>query len=269
MKKQSALSEAMKSIFNIAVFVIVFILALVVYYKVMGDPANFQGNNPENHPMKGNLLGTIYKGGFIVPLLMTLAVVTLVFFVERYITITIAKGKGNMVNFISDIKVMVAEGKLDEAMTRCDKQKGSLANVLRAGIKRYKEMKEDKVMTKDQKIVSIQKELEEASALETPMLSKNLVILSTNSSIGVLVGLIGTVLGMIKAFSALATAGAPDSVALSTGISEALINTALGIITSTLSIIFYNVFNTMIDGITYRIDEAGFTIVQSFAANEK
>jgi len=98
------------------------------------------------------------------------------------------------------------------------------------------------------------------------MLEKNLVILATFASVATLLGLLGTVLGMIKAFSALATAGAPDAVALSTGISEALINTALGIGTSALAIISYNYFTTKIDGLTYGIDEAGYSIAQSFAA---
>jgi biopolymer transport protein ExbB len=80
-------------------------------------------------------------------------------------------------------------------------------------------------------------------------------------------GLLGTVIGMIKAFSALATAGAPDAVQLANGISEALINTALGIGTSALAIIFYNYFTTKIDKLTYSIDEAGVAIVQNFAAN--
>ena len=74
---------------------------------------------------------------------------------------------------------------------------------------------------------------------------------------------------MIKAFSALASAGSPDSVALANGISEALINTALGIGNSAIAIIMYNVFTTKIDKITYTIDEAGFSIVQQFASAHK
>ena len=112
-------------------------------------------------------------------------------------------------------------------------------------------------LEKDQKVLAIQKEIEEATSLELPMLEKNLVILATISSVATLMGLLGTVFGMIRAFSAIATAGAPDAVALSTGISEALINTALGISTSAIAIIAYNYFTTKIDGLTYGIDEAG------------
>jgi biopolymer transport protein ExbB len=100
------------------------------------------------------------------------------------------------------------------------------------------------------------------------MLSKNLVILSTCASIATLVGLIGTVVGMIKAFSALASSGAPDANALATGISEALINTALGITGSCIAIIVYNIFTSQIDRITYGIDEANFSILQTFAAKK-
>jgi biopolymer transport protein ExbB len=124
-------------------------------------------------------------------------------------------------------------------------------------------------MDKDQKIVAMQKELEEATSLELPMLSKNLVIISTCASVSTLVGLIGTVLGMIKAFSALAQAGAPDAVALANGISEALINTALGITGSTVAIIMYNYFTTQIDQLTYKIDESGYSLVSTFESKTK
>ena len=86
---------------------------------------------------------------------------------------------------------------------------------------------------------------------------------STCATIATLFGLIGTVFGMIRSFAALANAGAPDTTALATGISEALINTAIGIISSVVGIIMYNYFSTRVDAITYSMDEAGFSIVQS------
>jgi biopolymer transport protein ExbB len=119
---------------------------------------------------------------------------------------------------------------------------------------------------KESKITAIKQELEEAAALELPMLSKNLVILSTCASIATLVGLIGTVLGMIRSFSAMANAGAPDTTALSVGISEALINTALGITGSCIAIIMFNYFSNRIDTLTHGIDEAGFSVASTFAA---
>ena len=176
------------------------------------------------------------------------------------------KGKGSLDTFVADIQSLTSKDKVEEAITVCDKQQGSLANVVKAGLLRYRDLENDKSLEKDQKITSMKQALEEASALELPMLSKNMVILSTLASISVLIGLIGTVLGMIRAFMALAQAGAPDALALATGISEALINTAFGITGSTLAIIFYNYFSSQIDGFTFKIDEAGFSLTQTFAA---
>ncbi len=120
----------------------------------------------------------------------------------------------------------------------------------------------------EQKVLAIQKEVEEATALELPMLEKNLVFLSTIASVATLIGLLGTVIGMIRSFAALGDSGGGEAAAsnFQQGISEALYNTALGIGTSAVAIIMYNVFTTKIDGITYGIDESGFTLTQSFAS---
>jgi biopolymer transport protein ExbB len=185
------------------------------------------------------------------------------------ITLSRAKGKGRLNTFVRQLQLLLAEDKIEEAIVACDKQRGSLANVMKAGLARYRDLQNDKELEKDQKILSIQKSFEEATALELPMLSKNMVIFSTLASISVLIGLIGTVLGMIRAFGALAQAGAPDALALSTGISEALVNTALGITGSTLAIIAFNYFSSNIDAYTYKIDEAGFSLTQNFAASLK
>ncbi|MCE1189888.1 MAG: MotA/TolQ/ExbB proton channel family protein [Ignavibacteria bacterium] len=245
---------------------IIFVISFTLYYKVLGNPGNFQGNNPMNHPLPGNVLGIVYKGGIIVPILMGLLLMVLTFIVERFITIFKAKGKGRVPVFVAKIHSLLSKDDVSTAIAECDKQRGSVANVVRAGLTKYEEMLSDKVLNKDQKIVAIKQEFEEATSLELPMLEQNLVILATIASIATLMGLLGTVIGMIKAFSALATAGAPDAVALANGISEALINTALGIGTSALAIIFYNFFTTQIDKLTYAIDEAGVAITQKYAA---
>ena len=182
-------------------------------------------------------------------------------------TIGKAKGKGNITSFVRSIQSMVEQNQLDDAIAACDKQQGSLANVVRAGVEKLKVINADSSLDKDAKEVAITKEIEEATSLELPMLSKNLVIISTCATIATLFGLIGTVFGMIRSFAALANAGAPDTTALATGISEALINTAIGIISSVIGIIMYNYFSTRVDAITYSMDEAGFSIVQSVSSH--
>jgi len=253
-------------IFASIVIPVAILVGVLIYLFILGNPANFEGNNPENHPLPGNYLGVVYKGGFIVPILISLNLMVLTFAIERFLTISKAKGNKGIEQFVRTIRQRLNQKDINGAIAACDAQKGSVANVVRSGLGKYREMELDRELPKDQKILAIQKEIEESTALELPMLEKNLVIISTIASISTLVGLIGTVLGMIKAFAALATAGSPDAVALANGISEALINTALGITGSTIAIIAYNYFTSKIDALTYSIDEAGFSIIQTFAA---
>jgi biopolymer transport protein ExbB len=268
-KQGRSFKEALQNVFATSAILIAFIISYLLFIKIMGSPVNFEGNNPEGAAKSGNYLGIIYKGGYIVPILMTCILTLIIFTFERFITLARAKGKGRLNTFVRKLQALLAEDKIEEALEACDKQRGSLANVMRAGLSRYRDLQKDKELEKDQKILSIQKSFEEAEALELPMLGKNMVIFSTLASISVLIGLIGTVLGMIRAFAALAQAGAPDALALARGISEALINTAFGITGSTLSIIMFNYFSSTIDSYTFQIDEAGFSLTQTFSASLK
>ena len=224
---------------------------------------------PKHSGPKTGLNG-IYDGGIVVPLLIANLLVVVTFVVERLLTISKASGNGSISEFIRQVQFHLANKDVDKAIAACDKQKGSVGNVMKAGLRKYKEMITNGELDTEQKVLNIQKEVEEATALELPMLEKNLVFLSTIASVATLLGLFGTVLGMIKSFSALGEAGGGDAAReLSKGIAEALYNTALGIGTSALAIIFYNIFTTKIDAITFGIDESGFTLTQSFAANYK
>jgi biopolymer transport protein ExbB len=176
-----------------------------------------------------------------------------------------ARGTGSVDKFVQNVRALLNNGQIDAAIAACDKQKGSVGAVMRAGLMKYKVLESDHTMDKETKVTALKQELEEATSLELPMLSKNLVILSTSASLGVLIGLLGTVSGMIKSFSAMA-AGVPDPAQLSVGISEALVNTFLGILASALAILLYNFFSNRIDQLTYGIDEAGFSVAQTFAS---
>jgi biopolymer transport protein ExbB len=153
-------------------------------------------------------------------------------------------------------------GKIDEAMKTCDGQRGSAANIIRTGLDRYKQIVDDKSLDPEKKMSETQRAIEEATSLETPLLERNLVALSTIASIATMLGLLGTTIGMIRAFQALATAGAPDAIQLSIGISEALVNTALGLFAAVIGIVMYNFFTTKVDNFTYMIDEASYNVVQ-------
>jgi len=251
------------------------ILGYLLWRFVIGADSNFTQTDksggfwPNHMGPKGNL-PRMYEGGIIVPILIGLLLTVITFVVERLLTVSKAAGKGNIAEFIRKVQFHLANKDVDKAIAECDRQKGSVGNVMKAGLRKYKEMIVNTELDTDQKVLNIQKEVEEATALELPMLEKNLVFLSTIASVATLLGLLGTVVGMIKSFSALGESGGGEAAQkLSQGISEALYNTALGIGTSALAIIMYNVFTTRIDGITYGIDESGFTLTQSFAANYK
>ncbi len=258
------------------------LLGYIIWRFLLGSGSNFKvpdatggfwpsHKDPWEKGIVPKGLAMMYEGGIIVPILIGCLLTVITFVIERLLTVSKATGAGNIAEFIRRVQYNLANKEVDKALAECDKQKGSVGNVMKAGLRKYKEMITNTELATDQKVLNIQKEIEEATALELPMLEKNLVFLSTIASVATLLGLLGTVLGMIKSFSALGSesGGAGAAGELSKGISEALYNTALGIGTSALAIILYNVFTTRIDGITFGIDESGFTLTQSFAANYK
>ena len=252
--------------------VVCIIAGYLIWRFIMGAADGFE--NPDKkggfwpgHKDPKDALHRMYEGGIIIPFLIGMLLMVIVFSIERYLTIRKALGNGSISDFIRKVQYHLANRNVDAALSECDKQRGSVGNVMKAGLRRYKEMINESGINTDQKVISIQKEVEEATALELPMLQKNLLFLSTITSVGTLVALLGTVIGMIKSFSALGKEGGAGAAAeLAVGISEALYNTALGIGTSALALIMYNVFTTKIDSITYGIDESGFTLTQSFAS---
>jgi len=252
--------------------VICFIAGFCIWRFILGNPSNFSqpdlsgGFWPQHKGPKGGLV-RMYEGGIIVPILIATLLTVITFIIERILTISKATGSGNIAEFIRKVQYHLANKNVDQAISECDRQRGSVGNVMKAGLRKYKEMISNTELDTEQKVLAIQKEVEEATALELPMLEKNLVFLSTIASVATLLGLLGTVLGMITSFAALSQEGGGGAAAeLSRGISEALYNTALGIGTSAFAIIFYNIFTTKIDSITYGIDESGFTLTQSFAS---
>ena len=272
-KKQSQGFTGIKSGFT--VIILCCIIAVCIYLFVFGSACNFKGDigaafvcmsDAEAFEPAG-LIGTVYMGGFVVPIIWTLLFSVIAFSIERYFAIRNAYGRSSLTKFVADIKAALQANDLVKAQAICDKQRGSVANVVGATLKKYKEMEGNTVLTKEQKILAIQKELEEATALEMPMMQENLPIIGSIVTLGTLTGLFGTVLGMIKSFSAMSAGdGGTDSSALAVGISEALVNTASGILTGALAVISYNYYTNKIDRLTFSLDEVGFSIVQTFSA---
>lgn len=251
----------MKRFVNPIIIVLSLIAAYLFFFLVLGAPGNF-ADASKLEPT--NALGMIYTGGFLVGLLVSFIIMAVVYAIERFLSINKAKGKGEPVAFIRKTIALLEKGDLDAALAECDKQRGSVANVLRAAIARFKAVENDTDFGADKKMGEVQRSIDEALNLETPLLEKNLVILSTIASIATMIGLMGTTVGMIRAFRALAESGTVSATQLSIGISEALYNTAGGLIAAVISIIAYNFFTTKVDSFVYMIDEAILNVTQIF-----
>ena len=241
------------------VIVVALVVSAVIFYGVFGNPANFK--TPEKNT-PANMMGAVYLGGPIVVVLMALSIMVITFTIERQLSLSKAKGRGPIEPFLKKLQTSLLDGNIDEAIAECDKQRGSIANIIRQGLDRYQVLASDNKLEAEQKLQEVQSAIEEAMMLEVPLLEKNLVVLSTIASVSVLIGLFGTVVGMIRAFQALATAGTPNAAELSSGISEALINTAGGLFGAIVGTISYNYFVTKVGNITYMIDEATYNMLQ-------
>ena len=246
------------------IIVVCAIVAFTLFFTWFGHESHFADATKEQ-PI--DVWGTIFKGGIIVPVIHTLLYTVIAMTIEPWLALKTAFGKGALPKFVSEIKAALNANDFAKAQQLCDKQRGSVANVVGASLRAYKEMEATSGIKKAQKIAKISQAHEEASQLEMPTLTMNLPIIATIVTLGTLTGLLGTVVGMIRSFSALSAGGGADSAALSQGISEALINTAFGIGTSWCAVVAYNYYTNKVDKLTFALDEVGYSIAQTYEAN--
>ncbi len=240
------------------------VIAFSFFFFVCGSPDRFEDEAKTILKDHSDVFATLYQGGYVIPVVMTLLVTVIALSIERMFAMNRARGKGNLVKFVEQAKTKLEAGDIAGARQLCDAQKGAVASILRAGLIRYEDVEKISGLNNDEKAAIIQKEIEEATALELPTMEQNLPVIATISTLGTLLGLLGTVLGMIKSFSAMGNEGAPDSTKLAIGISEALMNTALGIGTGAVAIISYGYFSGSVQNITNAVDEVGFAIGQTY-----
>ncbi|MBC8490913.1 MAG: MotA/TolQ/ExbB proton channel family protein [Ignavibacteria bacterium] len=255
-----------QSVFITVLILVALVVSALIFYLVFGNAANFK--SPEKLT-PANIMGAIYLGGPVVVVLMTLSIMVITFTIERQLSLTKAKGKGAIEPFLKKVQLSLQDGNIEDAIALCDKQRGSIANIIKQGLERYQVLVPDNSIGADKRLEEVSRAIEEAMMLEVPLLEKNLVALSTIAAVSVLVGLFGTVIGMIRAFQALATAGTPNAAELSAGISEALINTAGGLFGAIVGTISYNFYVTKVGNITYMIDEASYNMLQILAIKSK
>jgi biopolymer transport protein ExbB len=231
-----------------------FILALVVAILVWW-----------NFPLLGPIGEQMKAGGPLVAMLVLLLILETAFIIERTWSLKKAQGTGSMPEFLNNVRKKLHSGDVDGAIQLCGQQRGSAANVIRAGLERYQTVRAEGA-PREKIVADTQAAIQEANGLEVPLLERNLIALSTIASVATMVGLLGTVLGMIRSFAALGTSGAVDAQKLAIGISEALINTAGGLAIAIVGIVTYNVFVTRVDNFNYMMDEASYEAVQLLAS---
>ena len=264
MKTNNQKSKKSRGVSSGLIILLCAIAAFCFFEYVCGNPANF---DEKGHPINGNLFGTLFQGGYVIPIVITLLLTVIALSFERAFALRKARGTGSLVKFVDSTKGLLEEGRIDEAFELCDKQKGSVANILRAALVRYEDI-DNSELSNDEKAALVAKEVEDATTLELPSMEQNLSIIATISTLGTLFGLFDTVLGMIKSFGAMGQEGAPDSTALAVGISEALLNTAMGIGTGAAAIIVYGFFSGKVENITNAVNEIGFAIGQTFTTRK-
>jgi biopolymer transport protein ExbB len=256
--------------FVIGVVIACLVIGFAIFFLVFGAPSHFVDPLTKKEPKAGDLIGTVYTGGPLVAVLLALTLMVITFIVERLFSLSRAQGRGNLSQFLNRIHDHLLKGNIEAAIEECNKQRGSAANILRSGLERYQQVKADPLYDPEKKLAEVKRAVDEATGLETPLLEKNLIALSTIASISTMIGLLGTTLGMIRAFQALATAGqAASAVQLSIGISEALINTAGGLTAAILSIVAYNYFTNRVDNFVYMIDEATLSMMEILTVKTK
>ncbi|HDM42830.1 MAG TPA: MotA/TolQ/ExbB proton channel family protein [Firmicutes bacterium] len=260
----------------IAVLYVIYIIYWAWWFFISGNNISFVFNffakignaklkpNGEYDTSKASGLGkggaVIARGGGLVDFLFFLLILTLTFIIERAINVQQARGKMSFVKFFKELNELVKARKIDEAIELANRQGGAFGRLAKHGLERYKYIpqKDDMQRVKEE----LQEAFAEQSAIEGALLERRLIAIATIASISTMTGLLGTVIGMIRCFAALSAKGRPDPNALAVGISEALVNTAGGLLAAIISIIFYNFFVNKVDLFNFQMEEITADVIE-------
>ncbi|MEM9290179.1 MAG: MotA/TolQ/ExbB proton channel family protein [Acidobacteriota bacterium] len=197
------------------------------------------------------------QGGVVMWLLLVLSVIAAAISVERFIALW--RAKINVSEFLKEIrKALIVNRSVLEAKKVCERYRGPVASILKAGLLKYGEPKED-----------IEKALENAALYEMGRLERGLVWLATVANVAPLLGFFGTVTGMIRSFDALAQAGLSNPALVASGIKEALTTTAGGLAVAIPVQILYNFFMSRIARFVRDIETAANMLLETFSQMER
>ena len=214
---------------------------------------------------KDTIVSFFKKFGFVFYPLAICSVVALTFIIERLFTFVRSRSRIGTEQFIASIADSLRKENIMEAVSTCEEAGGPLANVLKAGLLRYSQAQiEERDITKEE----IQEAIEEASLLEIPELERNLPVLGTVAVVSPLFGLLGTVTGMITAFTTIALEGTGDPQQLAEGISQALLTTAGGLTIAIPCLIFFQLFDSWVNRHMVEISQVSTEIVNQLIVSD-
>ena len=190
----------------------------------------------------------VMKGGYLMYPIMVCSILTLAILFERLFALR--RSRIIPEKFIIEVSDLVRQGRMEDAMTQCRLNNSSIARVLMAGISRH-----------DKSRMQVKEAIEDIGRLEAANLERFLTILGTIAGIAPLLGLLGTVTGMIKAFSVISQAGIGNPQMLAGGISEALITTAAGLTVAIPAFVFYKLLRSRVDKRILRMERVSIEIL--------
>ncbi len=188
------------------------------------------------------------KGGILMYPIGLCSIIALGIFLER---IWILRGSRVLPrDFLIEVEDLVLRGKLPEAVTLCKRDNSSIAHVIRVGIENHGKRRE-----------VIKERIEELGRREVASLERYINVIGTIAGIAPLLGLLGTVSGMIKSFNIISLQGVGDPASLAGGISEALITTAAGLVVAIPAFVMYRYLMNKADSLILEMEENSIRMV--------
>lgn len=205
----------------------------------------------------GTFMKFMHQGGPVMWFLLGFSILAVAVMIER--ALVLRKAKINVNEFLAKLrKALIVNKSIRDAIKICEQYKGPLAAIMKAGLLKYGEPKED-----------IEKTIETAALHEMGRLERRLVVLSSVANVAPLLGFFGTVSGMIQSFEALAEQGLSNPAAVASGISEALVTTAAGLLVAIPTQLAYNFFMNSINKSVRDIETSTNMLLETFSEMER
>ena len=180
------------------------------------------------------MLEVFEKGGFLMYPIFICSLIAMTIFFERMFYLKSIKTKSK--KYVLRVKNLVKKGSIELAISACRKSTTPISKLMLAGLMKFGRGRDE-----------MKEAVEDRAKQEIPILERNLATLSTIGNITPLLGLLGTVFGMVKAFNVIAIVGVGNPVALAGGISVALLTTAFGLSVAIPTVVVYNYLSHRVD----------------------